>query len=137
MAKKNQQPAPSREITKEDLVPYVISQGEALKKKVAEYRLKYGNRYNMKNSIEELYRRFGRPEEKPIEFVDEYVLILQKKSQLPAVIRPVIADIGNAAYANCYFDRRNAIKAYEAKHAPKTPKKTTKKTKKEEKYEQK
>ena len=133
MAKKNQEPAPSREITKEDLVPYVIAQGEALKKKVAEYRLKYGNRYNMKNSIEELYRRFGRPEEKPMEFIDEYVLILQKKSQQPAVIRPVIADIGNAAYAACYFDHRNAIKEWEAKHAPKTPKKSTKKTKKEEK----
>ena len=130
MAKKTTQPEPSRQITKEDLVPYVIQQGENLKKKVQEYRLKYGARYNMKNAIEELFRRFGRPEEKPMEFIEEYTLILLKKSKQPAVIRPVIADIGNAAYTNCYLDRMNAIKEWKAKHAPKAKK--TKTTKKEE-----
>lgn len=97
-------------ITVEELVPYIEKQGRKLIQYCNDQRKKYGDRYNRKNKIEDMYNRFGNPAYKPQIFADEYFLILQKKSNLPAAFRDVIKSIGDAAFMDCYFDRRKAMK---------------------------
>lgn len=92
-------------IKKEDLVPYIQKQGEEIKKMLDKARLEYGHRYNSKNRFEELYRRFQDPIWNPEVFADEFLLIIQRKSQLPASVRYVVRDICDAAYRQCLSDR--------------------------------
>ena len=106
-------------ITKDDLVPYIQKQGEEINKMLNKARLEYGHRYNSKNRFEELYRRFQDPRWNPEVFADEFLLIIQKKSQLPASVRYVVRDICDAAYRQCLGDKLaeyNRKKELEAKH---------------------
>ena len=94
-------------VSTEELIPYIKKQGEAVAKQVSEARDKYGARYNSKNRVEEMYSRFGDPKfsltaEK---FAKEYMLILQKKSSLPASVRYIVRDICAAAMNECYHDK--------------------------------
>lgn len=92
-------------IKKEDLVPYIQKQGEEINKMLQKARDEYGHRYNTKNRFEELYRRFQDPRWNPEPFADEFLLIIQKKSQLPAAVRYVVRDICEAAYRQCLSDK--------------------------------
>lgn len=58
-------------------------------------KLKYGQRYNWKNSFEECERRFGFSDNEKI--LNEYELICNKQSKQPAVIRRVIEQMGDSA----------------------------------------
>ena len=90
-------------ITQEDLVPYIVKQGKDLYKRIEESRQKYGSRYNHKNKIQDMYDRFGNPMyvDYAQKFAKEYMLILQKKSTLPAAIRYLVRDICNIALKSC------------------------------------
>ena len=92
-------------IKKEDLVPYIQKQGEEIKKMLDKARLELGSRYNPKNRFQELYRRFQDPQFNPEPFAEEFLLIIQKKSQLPAAVRYVVRDICEAAYRQCLSDK--------------------------------
>ena len=88
-----------------------MKQGEAVAKQVREARAKYGDRYNNKNKVEEMYSRFGNPKYRPDaeKFAKEYMLILQKKSSLPATVRYPVRDICAAAMNECYHDKVVAL----------------------------
>ena len=98
-------------VSTEELILYIMKQGEALAKQVREARTKYGYRYNNKNRVEEMYSRFGDPESRPgaEKFAKEYMLILQKKSSLPATVRYPVRDICAAAMNECYYDKMVAL----------------------------
>jgi hypothetical protein len=98
-------------VSTEELIPYIMKQGEAVAKQVRAARNKYGNRYNKKNRVEEMYSRFGDPESRPgaEKFAKEYMLILQKKSSLPATVRYPVRDICTAAMNECYHDKVMAL----------------------------
>ena len=85
------------QFTKENLRPYIRQVGKEIDKMIADAREQYGARYNQKNKYEELYRRFGDPQKDPDKFFDEYTLILNKQSTLPAAVRNVVDTIGNRA----------------------------------------
>jgi len=109
------------QFTKDDLRPYIRNVGKEIDKMLADARKEYGARYNKKNQYEELYRRFGDPQINPDKFYDEYKLILNKQSTLPAAVRNVVDSIGNRA---CY--------AYWADYYRKKAKENLEKEEKEE-----
>ena len=84
-------------ITKEEIIPFIIEQGNALADQVKEAKKKYGPRYNHRNNVEMMYDKFGHPETNPQKFADEFLLIQQKKSNLPASVRYIVRDICTAA----------------------------------------
>ena len=86
-------------ITKEEIIPFIIEQGNALADQVKEAKKKYGPRYNHRNNVEMMYDKFGHPERKfeAEKFADEFLLIQQKKSNLPASVRYIVRDICTAA----------------------------------------
>ena len=98
-------------VSTEELIPYIMKQGEAVAKQVREARAQYGDRYNNKNKVEEMYSRFGNPKYRPDaeKFAKEYMLILQKKSSLPATVRYPVRDICAAAMNECYHDKVVAL----------------------------
>ena len=109
MAQEKEQPTLS--VTTDEMVPYIMKQGEELHKHVQEARKKYGDRYNRKNHFEVMYERFGNPRYRPDaeKFAKEYLLILQKKSSLPASVRYPVRDICEAAMNQCYHDKLVAL----------------------------
>ena len=91
-------------VSTEDLIPYIKMYGADLKKQMAKAKEKYGVRYNEKNKAAELIRRFGDPEQVPEEYAKEYLLILQKKSTLPASVRYCVRDVCAIAMNHYLFD---------------------------------
>ena len=92
------------EISLEDLVPYIMRQGRALSEEVEKAKKALGVRYNEKNNVENMYRRFGDPCLVPEAFAREYLLILARQSTLPASVRYIVRDVCAAAYRQCYLD---------------------------------
>ena len=88
-----------------ELVPYIERVGEDLNKKVSAAKYELGDRYNYKNHIEEMYRRFGDPARVPEKFAEECMLIVKKKSTLPAAVRYPVTDVCNAALNQLFFDK--------------------------------
>lgn len=99
-------------ITEKDLAPYIRKHGKELYEKVKAAREKYGDRYNYKNKIEVMYGHFGNPKHSldSEKFAKEFMLILQKKSSLPAAIRYPVRDICEAALRDCYYDKLRMLK---------------------------
>lgn len=91
-------------ITKDDLVPYIQEQGKMLNKSLWKAIEKYGCRYNDKNKFEVMKHKMGDPENAldAKRYAEEFILILQKKSTLPAAIRYPVRDICNSALKSCY-----------------------------------
>ena len=110
MAEK-QKEASTLSVSVEDLKPYIQRQGKRLDDEIAKAKNKYGHRYNEKNKFEEMYRRFGDPSSPwgAEQFAKEYMLILQKKSSLPASVRYPVRDICAAAMNECYHDKVVAL----------------------------
>lgn len=98
-------------VSMKELIPYIMKQGEAVAKQVREAQAKYGDRYNNRNKVEEMYSRFGNPKYRPNaeKFAKEYMLILQKQSSLPASVRYPVRDICQAAMNQCYHDKLVAL----------------------------
>lgn len=90
-----------------DLVPYIMRVGEKIDKMRRLSRVKYGARYNEKNAVEEMYRRFGKPTDvcSAEMFAKEYLLIMNKLSSLPSSVRGLVRDIGQVAVNNLVIDR--------------------------------
>lgn len=82
-------------ITKESLRPFIVKEGERIKKMLYEARMKFMERYNANNEYEKMYERFGRPEKDPDKFFDEFNLIAEKKSKLPASVRYTLEKVLN------------------------------------------
>ena len=98
-------------VTFNELVVEVEKSLEDMHKELRRQRNKYGARYNHKNKYEQLNRRFG---EDPLKLIDEYNLILDKKSNQPAAVRePIEAIVATA------INRLIAVKVKEAEEADK------------------
>lgn len=108
-------------VSKEELVPYIKTQGVQLAEKLMDARKKYGDRYNKKNKAEEMIRRFGNPRTCPERFADEYFLLRAKRSQLPASIRAIVLDLCAAAYIDCFYDKLRKVREQEAAQAAVQP----------------
>lgn len=81
-------------VTFDELVVEVVKSLEDMHNELRRQRNKYGARYNHKNKYEQLNRRFG---EDPLKLIDEYNLILDKKSNQPAAVRePIEAIVATA-----------------------------------------
>lgn len=91
--------------TAEELVPYIERVGKDLEKKVSAAKAELGDRYDHKNRIEEMYRKFGDPARVPEKFAEEFILIVKKKSTLPAAVRNPVTDVCNAALNQLFFDK--------------------------------
>ena len=91
--------------TLEELIPYIKRVGKDLADKVRTAKNELGDRYNYKNHIEEMYRKFGDPARVPAKFAEECMLIVKKKSTLPAAVRNPVTDVCNAALNQLFFDK--------------------------------
>lgn len=113
-----QKKAPTLSLSVEDLKPYIQKQGKRLDDEIAKAKNKYGPRYNEKNKFEEMFRRFGDPSTPwgAEQFSKEYILILQKKSALPASVRYPVRDICSAAMNECYYDKMVALAKDQKEH---------------------
>ena len=101
-------------VTFYELVVEVEKSLEDMHKELRRQRNKYGAQYNQKNNYEQLNRRFG---EDPLKLIDEYNLILDKKSKQPAAVRePIEAIVATA------INRLIAAKMQEAEEADKSKK---------------
>ena len=81
-------------VTFDELVVEVEKSLKDMHKELRRQRNKYGEQYNYKNNYEQLNRRFG---EDPRKLIDEYNLILDKKSNQPAAVRePIKAIVATA-----------------------------------------
>lgn len=122
-------------VTKANIVPYIEKEGKRLADMLSKARMELGARYNPKNSIEQMYAKFGNPKFEPEKFFDEYMLIIDKKSQLPASIRYTVRDVCLNAHRQCALDMLKAQQQAEAKtpraEENKPAKRTTKTTKKQ------
>ena len=101
-------------VTFDELVVEVEKSLKDMHKELRRQRNKYGAQYNYKNNYEQLNRRFG---EDPRKLIDEYNLILDKKSKQPAAVRePIEAIVATA------INRLIAAKMKEAEEADKSKK---------------
>ena len=81
-------------VTFDELVVEVEKSLKDMHKELCRQRNKYGAKYNYKNNYEQLNRRFG---EDPRKLIDEYNLILDKKSNQPVAVRePIKAIVATA-----------------------------------------
>ena len=81
-------------VTFDELVVEVEKSLKDMHKELRRQRNKYGAQYNYKNNYEQLNRRFG---EDPRKLIDEYNLILDKKSNQPVAVRePIKAIVATA-----------------------------------------
>ena len=81
-------------VTFDELVVEVEKSLKDMHKELRRQRNKYGAQYNYKNNYEQLNRRFG---EDPRKLIDEYNLILDKKSNQPVAVREPIKVIVQTA----------------------------------------
>ena len=104
-------------VSKEELIPYIKTQGIKLAEKLMDARKKFGDRYNKNNKAEKMISRFGDPRTCPERFADEYFLLMAKTSQLPASIRDIVREVCDAAYVNCFYDKLRKVREQEAAQA--------------------
>ena len=88
------------QMTKDELCPFIEAQGKELKRMIHNARMKFGNRYNDRNQYQLMIDKFGNPEKNPEKYYDEYRLILQKKSKLPASVRYTVDEFMTAVCQN-------------------------------------
>lgn len=81
-------------VTFDELVVEVKKSLKDMHKELRRQRNKYGAQYNYRNNYEQLNRRFG---EDPRKLIDEYNLILDKKSNQPVAVREPIKVIVQTA----------------------------------------
>lgn len=99
-------------VTFDELVVEVEKSLKDMHEELRRQRNKYGAQYNYKNNYEQLNRRFG---EDPRKLIDEYNLILDKKSNQPVAVRePIKAIVATA------INRLIAAKMKEAEGADKS-----------------
>ena len=99
-------------VTFDELVVEVEKSLKDMHKELRRHRNKYGAQYNYRNNYEQLNRRFG---EDPRKLIDEYNLILDKKSNQPVAVRePIKAIVATA------INRLIAAKMKEAEGADKS-----------------
>lgn len=98
------------ELTKEEMLPYIVKSWDELQDFLRKKRAELGNNYNRRNNYELITDRFGNAKDKPELFYDEYVLIIQKKSKRPASVREVIAVVVGKAQQALFSEKLKTIR---------------------------
>lgn len=81
------------------MLPYIKQQWQELQKFLREKRNQLGNKYNWNNNYEKIVSRFGDAGKEPEKFYNEFLLIIEKKSNLPVSVRePITAIVGRAQH---------------------------------------
>lgn len=88
------------QMTKDELCPFIEAQGKELKRMIHNARMKFRERYNYRNQYQLMIDKFGNPEKNTEKYYDEYRLILQKKSKLPASVRYTVDEFMTAVCHN-------------------------------------
>lgn len=108
--KKKEAPEEGKEIniTKEMIAPYIGNVWQDLQTRLMAYRNKLGDRYKVRNIYERVGKDFAKADstEGCMRYANEYQLIQQKKSTLPAELRKVVCEIVNNAIAQLLADER-------------------------------
>lgn len=110
MEKEKKQSDGSMHIPREYFLEGMKDSVKKVRKMMADARERYGSRYNPKNDYEEFSRRFGMTDTEKI--LSEYELLLNKKSNEPAVIRRVLQQMGDNAcmVAVCRYKQEESKK---------------------------
>lgn len=97
------------QLSKETFVPFIKRAGVILVNMLTEAKKKHKDTYRWHNVYERTITELGSPDKVPDKYFDEYMLINEKKSELPAAIRNAVKDIcGNAL--SIYFDEQKKKK---------------------------
>lgn len=93
--------------TVDELIPYVQQSWDDAQQFMRKQREKLGSRFNHRNYYEQTKERFGACtcEDDCLRYIEEYILISQKKSKLSANIRLVVKDVVDRAVDRYMADR--------------------------------
>lgn len=91
------QAQPEISVTGDDVRRFIPKALFELKMLLNKQRNKYGARYNRNNKYESALRNFDFDNSEKVAL--EWIKIREKRSTLPATVRDVIKDVGNAAMA--------------------------------------
>ena len=78
-------------LKQEEIVPYIRETWDEAEKQLVKIRAILGAKYNTKNAYDE--RRFCSAREEPEKWLAEYMLIEEKRSDLPSAVRRVVRDV--------------------------------------------
>ena len=114
---------PKLNVTKEELIPYIILYGQSIHKQINDAKKKYGSMFNNKNKISEAFRKFGDPVTSAQKYADEYDKITERRSDLPASVRYIVRDVCERALGQCIYDKmRETMKEEKPKKSKKNGK---------------
>lgn len=99
-----EQQLPTPSFAKEEMLPFFVEAGKEIHRVLGAARRKYKERYNRRNEYELMLQKFGDPEKNPEKYYDEYLLIMAKKSQLPASVRKTVDEVGKTATKRYIID---------------------------------
>lgn len=99
-----EQQLPTPSFAKDEMLPFFVEAGKEIKRVLNAARLKYKERYNRRNEYELMLQKFGDPEKNPENYYDEYLLIMAKKSQLPASVRNTVDEVCKTATKRYIID---------------------------------
>ena len=97
-------------IQREDLLLYIKKAWNEMQASLRDQRKKYGARYNYRNNYELITEKFGDAFLNPGKYADEYILIQQKQSKLPASVRMVVQQIGARAINMLMLDKQAELR---------------------------
>ena len=80
-------------LKQEEIVPYIRETWDEAEKQLVKIRAILGAKYNTKNAYEQIERRFCSAREEPEKWLAEYMLIEEKRSDLPSAVRRVVHDV--------------------------------------------
>ncbi len=99
------------QFTREEIIPFIKDSWRGMQNFLRKQREKHGARYNNNNVYEQVSRRFGNAQLEPEKYLDEYLLICEKKSAQPANVRGVIYEVVYKAVSACLSKKLREAKA--------------------------
>lgn len=96
----------TRKELRDAMIPQMKRAWLEMKEFLADQRKKYGATYNWRNNYELIGEKFGNAEQEPEKFANEYFLIEDKVSRLPAGLRNVVRHIGGRAITLAVMEMR-------------------------------
>jgi len=99
----------TQEQLKEKMLPYIKVAWKEMQDFLNGKKKELGKMYNHRNNYEMVRERFGNAAEVPEKYVNEYILIQNKASRLPASVRTPIQQIGARALNLMLLDMKESL----------------------------
>jgi hypothetical protein len=99
----------TQEQLKEKMLPYIKVAWKEMQDFLNGKKKELGKMYNHRNNYEMVRERFGNAAEVPEKYVNEYILIQNKASRLPASVRMPIQQIGARALNLMLMDMKKSL----------------------------